>query len=401
MIFDMKLLYLADIRFPMERANGIQTVETCHALARNGVEVELVVRRSDGRTDRECLDFYGLAETTGLELERLSVPFPGTPVGQLAFLVKAMNRAAGSSADALYTRDLRLADIAIRSAFWHHLPVIYEAHTSAVAFSEEYPRLYQGARPTSRRKLARLRRREGRVCRGSSRLVTITEGLAGFLRRCYGTLAPTEVIPDGTRVPHEIPPLRELGPGDRVRITYLGQLYPWKGVDVLLKAATELPENDFVIVGGLPPEPDLDRTRSLARELGISERVEFLGYLPPTQLNQARRDADIFVIPLLESTTSRYFTSPLKLFEAMAAGRPIVASDLPSIREVLNHGVNAVLVPPGDPRALADSIRGLSMDRRLRARLAQRAGEDVRAYSWDARGGKIARLVRDTVDRKH
>ena len=53
----MKLLYLADIRFPMERANGIQTVETCHALARRGIDVDLVVRRSDARSDVECLFF--------------------------------------------------------------------------------------------------------------------------------------------------------------------------------------------------------------------------------------------------------------------------------------------------------------------------------------------------------
>ena len=57
----MKLLYLADIRFPMERANGIQTIETCHALARRGIDVQLVVRRSDGRSDEECLRFFGLA----------------------------------------------------------------------------------------------------------------------------------------------------------------------------------------------------------------------------------------------------------------------------------------------------------------------------------------------------
>jgi glycosyltransferase involved in cell wall biosynthesis len=396
----MKLLYLADIRFPMERANGIQTIETCHALAREGVEVELVVRRSDDRTEGECLDFYGLPETEHLRLRRLSIPFPGTLAAQLVFAAKSMFLAMGCRADLLYTRDLMLADHAIRSTFWHRLPVIYEAHTSSAAFSEEYPRLYKGARPPSRFKLSRLRRRESRVCRRASRLVTITEELERFLDRSYGSLAPTEVIPDGARVVDEIPSLREAEPGDPIRVTYIGQLYPWKGVDVLLEAAKELPDNELVIVGGLPPEPDLDRTRALAGKLSVSDRVVFRGYLPPTELEEERRSADIFVIPLLESTTSRHFTSPLKLFEAMAAWRPIVASDLPSIREVLTDEVNALLVPPGDPKALARAVRRLSEDRELRARLACRAGEDVRKYSWDERGRKIVQLLRRTLEEK-
>src|SRR3990172_2189641 len=64
----MNLLYLADIRFPMERANGIQTIETCHALARDGVSVELLVRRSDSRSDASCFEFFGLAPHPNLRL---------------------------------------------------------------------------------------------------------------------------------------------------------------------------------------------------------------------------------------------------------------------------------------------------------------------------------------------
>jgi glycosyltransferase involved in cell wall biosynthesis len=304
-----------------------------------------------------------------------------------------MALAMGRAPKVIYTRDLMLADLAIRSKRWHRHPVIYEAHTSAAAFSEESPRLYEGARPPSRRKITRLKRREGRVCRGASKLVTITEALARFLDRSYGPTAPTVSIPDGARLPDVIPPLREPKPGAPIRITYIGQLYPWKGVDVLLEATKELPDNEIVIVGGLPPEPDLDRTRILARKLGVLDRVVFRGYLPPTELAEERRSADIFAIPLLESTTSRHFTSPLKLFEAMATGRPIVASNLPSIGEVLTNEVNALLVTPNDPKALAAAIRRLSTDQELRARLARQAGIDVQKYSWDERGRKIAELV--------
>jgi glycosyltransferase involved in cell wall biosynthesis len=159
----------------------------------------------------------------------------------------------------------------------------------------------------------------------------------------------------------------------------------------------ELHDNELVIVGGLPPEPDLDRTRILARNFEVLDRVVFRGYLPPTELAGERLSADIFVIPLLESATSSHFTSPLKLFESMAAGRPIVASDLPSIGEVLTHEVNALLVPPNDPKALAAAIRRLSTDRELRARLARQAGSDAKKYSWGERGRKIADLIAQTM----
>jgi glycosyltransferase involved in cell wall biosynthesis len=123
--------------------------------------------------------------------------------------------------------------------------------------------------------------------------------------------------------------------------------------------------------------------------------VRFRGFIPPADLDSERCKADLFAIPLLDSTTARLFTSPLKLFEAMASGRPIVASDLPSIREVLTHEKNALLVPPGDAGALASAIERLLLDRELARALAARAFEDVKAYSWDRRAEAIEKFVRE------
>ncbi len=87
-------------------------------------------------------------------------------------------------------------------------------------------------------------------------------------------------------------------------------------------------------------------------------------------------------------------TSPLKVFEAMAAGRPIVASDLPSSREVLRDGENALLVPPGDTAALAAALRRVLSEVDLARRLARAAWDDAPRYSWDAR----ARALRELFD---
>ena len=395
----MNLLYLADIRFPMERANGIQTIETCHALARDGVSVELLVRRSDSRSDAACLEFFGLEPDPRLRLRRLATPFPGSWVGRLAFMARCLPLLFARRFDAVYTRDLALADLALRTRRYHGLPVVYEAHTVASVFSEEKARLYQGSPPPSRRKLARLTRRERRVCRASNALVTITQGLLDGLAELHGPLAPAHVIPDGTRVAERLPPSRVPSPEEPFQIYYVGQLYPWKGVDVLIESMQFLPRAELVVIGGLPTEPDLERVRDLARRLGLSARVRFRGFLPPPQVAAERWKADAFVIPLLDSTTARRFTSPLKLFEAMASGRPIVASDLPSLREVLRNEENALLVPPGDTKALAASLQRLADEPETAARLAARAAEEVKCYSWDERGRRLGALLRNV--RRH
>jgi glycosyltransferase involved in cell wall biosynthesis len=105
----------------------------------------------------------------------------------------------------------------------------------------------------------------------------------------------------------------------------------------------------------------------------------------------------VLVLPNPASAISTRFTSPLKLFEYMAAGRPIVASDLPAITEVLRHEKNALLVAPGDPAALAAAVRRLLNDRALADRLAQAALVDAGEYSWDRRGERLEALFQQVT----
>jgi glycosyltransferase involved in cell wall biosynthesis len=269
--------------------------------------------------------------------------------------------------------------------------VVYEAHTVAAVFAEEHARLYAADGAASSAKLERLDARERRVVRGAAGVVAITGALRKTLEDRHGAAASSSVVPDGTRLPEELPQPR--APHSPRRVTYIGQLYPWKGVDVLVEAMRGIEDAELVIVGGLPPEPDLERLKALAARLSVADRVRFRGFVPPPGLDAERASADAFVIPLLDSTTARLFTSPLKLFEAMASGRPIVASDLPSIREILRHEENALLATPGDPGALVRAIERLLREPALSARLAARAFDDVKAYSWDRRAQRLEDLL--------
>jgi glycosyltransferase involved in cell wall biosynthesis len=168
-------------------------------------------------------------------------------------------------------------------------------------------------------------------------------------------------------------------------------------VDVLLDAIANLPDVEGLIVGGHEAEPDLERARARAAGLGIRERVRFTGMVAPTEVADLLRGADVLVLPNPPSAISTQFTSPLKLFEYMAVGRPIVASDLPAIREVLEDNVTALLVPGGDAAAIAAAVRRLIDDPALGARLARGAALAVRDYSWDRRAERIETLLRQVA----
>jgi glycosyltransferase involved in cell wall biosynthesis len=273
--------------------------------------------------------------------------------------------------------------------------VIYESHGYAPEVARALPQLVATASVPSERKLARLARREALVWRRADGYVTITEGLASELRERLGSRADVAVVPDGVRLPSE-------GPGTVARsarqdappvVAYSGHLYAWKGVDILLDAIARLPGVRGLVIGGHEREPDLARVRALADALGIADRVQFTGLVPPSQVAGLLRAADVLVLPNPASAISTRFTSPLKLFEYMAAGRPIVATDLPALREVLRDGQTAVLVTPGDASALAAGIERVVTDARLAERLATAARAAVDDYTWDRRAERLERLL--------
>jgi glycosyltransferase involved in cell wall biosynthesis len=391
----VRILYFADIRFPLERANGIQTMETCHALARRGHEVDLIVRPDTHTPPRDPLQYYGLQPTPHLRIERAPVsgPMAARRLGYLAF---AAGRSAGHGrADIVFTRDLAVASLLIGLPRRFRPPIVYESHGYSPEVAAALPDMLSTAAAPDARKLRRLARREARVWKSAEGYATITAALAADLTARHGPRDRTAVVPDGARISSA--PDVELRTGEPAAaseplVVYAGHLYAWKGVDILLEALALAPNARGLIVGGHAKEPDLGRLQTLVRQLGIGDRVTFTGMVEPARVPELLRRATVLVLPNPASAISTRFTSPLKLFEYMAAGRAIVASDLPSIREVLHDGVEALLVAPGDANALAGAIRRLLDDPALAARLAHAAFDAAPEYSWERRAERLEAL---------
>lgn len=392
----MRILYLSDIRFPLERANGIQTMETCWVLAERGHEVTLLVRPDTVHPPRDPFAFYGVAPQPRLAIARARVAGPMT-ARRVVYLAKALAVASRRRRwDVVLTRDLGVADALLRLPRWLRPPVVYECHGLAATFSEELPEMLSDARPASRRKRQRLLRREARVWQKADGYAVITAGLLEDLTARFGRRHQVARVPDGARVATNRR-FRFSRPSGPPIVAYAGHLYPWKGVEVLLEALARLPGVQGLIVGGHPAEGDLERLRRFAERLGLSERVTFTGWTDPSGVHEHLVRADVLVLPNTRSAVSARYTSPLKLFEYMAAGKPIVASDLPAIREVLRDGEHACLVRPGDPAALAAGIRRVLEDPVFAERIARCAFDEAGNYSWAKRAERLEALLADVV----
>jgi len=163
------------------------------------------------------------------------------------------------------------------------------------------------------------------------------------------------------------------GEGQPLIIT-IGRLVPQKGYGFLLKAAalvkTKIPDACFLIVGEGTLRTDLERQ---ARDLGVGDVVRFVG--SRSDVEQLLRAADVFV------SSSLWEGLPTVILESMAARLPVVATDVSGTRELVEHGVTGLLVPPGDAKALAEAITSLVRDRRLACRMAERAFQHVQRFT--------------------
>ncbi len=383
----MTVLCFADTRFPIERANGVQTMATCHALAARGHDVTLVVRPDSAPVPRDPFAFYGLAPIASLHVRTVAAGGAGR-TRRLRFLLSAARIAATGRHGVVLTRDLGLAAWLLQLPKATRPPLVYESHGLADTVAAEMPALLgRAALAPSPGKLHRLARREARVWARASAYVTITQALADELAARFGPRPRVFVVPDGAW-PAE--------PGSSAPRSaaafvagYAGHLYPWKGVDIFIRALAIAPGMHGLIVGGHPGEPDLARVTRLVQELGLASRVTITGLVPPREVRTRLADASALVLPNTASAISERYTSPLKLFEYLTIGRPIVASDSPAIREVLDDRRTALLVPPGDAAALAAALVELQQQPALARSLGDAAATLAPRYTWAARAARL------------
>lgn len=193
--------------------------------------------------------------------------------------------------------------------------------------------------------------------------------------------------PDVEKKPLPLPPGRPV-------VVFSGSFRPWHGADVLVRCAARLPDAFFLFIGDGPSHAE---TLALADELGVRERVHFTGAVPYDDVPGYLKWAVVGVAPYQPSRLGQmrlgFFWSPLKIFEYMAMGLPVVSLDVPPLRDVVGAS-EGTLVPEGDVDGMVEAIRALIEDRddaRAKGRSARE--RVVREFSWQRHCEQLERIL--------
>lgn len=395
------LRYISVARFPTEKAHGLQIAQNCEAFAEVGYDVEFwVSKRKNTPKLMPTPDIYphygiqpnfAIKRISSIDLYRFVKT--GTQLETIAFLIHVFSYCVVllfnvflNQADIYYSRDKYV--LLALSLIIPKEKLVYEAHQFSSSGS--------GAKT-----LQIMANRVGHI-------VAITAKLReDFIEKCAFPSEKIIVAHDGIReerfrhLPDKLTARREVGwDEDAFIVGFVGRLQMLqgldKGVSTLIDALAQVDGAYIGLVGG--PEESVAELRERWLSHGLpAERFLYAGQVPSSEVPRYLRAFDVCAMPHPFNTQFAYYTSPLKLFEYMAVERPIVASDLPSWADVITHEETALLVPPGDVKALTDATIRLRDDEAIAQKLAENANKLVFShYTWTAR----AEAIRAHLDRE-
>jgi glycosyltransferase involved in cell wall biosynthesis len=375
-----KLKYIANSRIPTEKAHGIQIMKMCEAFADQGMDVELVLPRRLNPIKDNPFEYYNIEKKFKItKLPTIDcMPFAG-PFKWLAYWVNytifsviAFCYCPFRSSDVYYGRDV--------------LPLFFLSSGKKNVFWE----IHKLSNNFLKKSLIRL------LSKFADGVVSTNEWKLEKLKDMGIIFGKQLAVPNGVDVSNFDIPItkenarKEIGfPNNKKNVLYTGHLYEWKGVDVLADAAKLLPEEYLVIfVGGTD-----DDVKSFRKNYAKTDTIKVTGRVPHEDIPVYLKSADVLVLPNTPKTEeSKFQTSPLKLFEYMASDRPIIASDLPSIKEILSEET-AFFVNPGNPAELARTIKKVLESRGGTSQVSQNALQEITKYTWDKRAEKIIKWM--------
>jgi glycosyltransferase involved in cell wall biosynthesis len=343
----------------------------CAAFANNGHETVLIARRyNDSQTD-DIYDYYGVDNNFRLTTIR-AVRMKGIALLLLPKLWRKL-RQHNPKDVLIYARDIYGASLAVQMGF----RVVYESH--GLPYNKLIDRLEQCLFKSAR----------------FVKLIVISEALKKLYISRTKKLTEIKVCHDAADIPSPHKQIDYPWPSkrDTLQIGYVGHLYRGRGIDIIIQCAMRLPQYDFHIVGG--EEKDI----AYWKQHKI-QNLYFHGFVKPRMTTCICRECDILLMPYQMELTiankdlnTSSWMSPLKLFEYMSAGRTIIASALPVVREVLNID-NSILVQPNNVDEWVNAIRKCE-NRECRGHLAQQAYESFLKYhTWEKRAKTVLKGIK-------
>lgn len=361
----MKILYASSSTAPSRTANSVHVMKMCQAMAKAGHEVKLITLGREEIEEKGVSDVhkhYGVDPI--FDVER--IPFPSHPARQLVFALSVRKYVKKWKPDLVFGRYFPV--MALLGLLGY--PLVWESHE----------------RVWDRSILAKFLAKRLFAASGFKRLVVISEAL----KQMY--VDAGMITGDRILVAHDAADcvdIEECGEEDGFRAGYIGGVYAGRGIELVIECSRQLPDIEFHFVGGTK-----DEVMKLVDE-SLPDNVVFHGYQPPEKVPQLRDSFDVLLAPYQRKVAvwgggdTSAFMSPLKIFEYMASQRPMICSDLPVLREVLNEK-NAILAPPEDTDAWVTALEELRDSKELRTRIAMQAFSDFEThYTWDIRAERV------------
>lgn len=378
-----KILYIANIRLPTEKAHGLQIMEMCSAFRALGNDVELVVPWRFNSIKENPFTYYDIKESFKItkvpSLDLVKFGKIGFWLQSVSFTKFAVIYALLKTSDIVYSRDISplfFLSFFKKNLFWGPPKnIFWEAHRGEFNFMVK------------------------RLVKKSHGVIVITQGLKNFYVAKGMEADKILVVPDAVDLEKfdikisKVEAREKLNlPKSKKIILYTGHFYDWKGADILAEAIRFLnPDVLIVFVGGM--EKDVNKFKTWNSEF---KNIMVVGYRSHDEIPYWLKAADVLVLPnSAKEKISELYTSPMKMFEYMASARPIVASNLPSIREVLEHERSAFLVQPDSPEFLTEGIKKVLEDSGLAEKISKQAYLDVQKYTWVKRTENILEFIKN------
>ena len=368
----MKIVCIAASFIPANTANSIQVIKASQALAALGHQVLLLVPGEEETGWDELQDHYGLREPVDIRWIPENLTFR-----RYDFAIKAVREADRQQPDLVYTWVLQAGVLAL----WRKLPVVLELHDRVTG--RMGPWLFK----------------RFWAAKAYKRLLTNTSALREILVSEFDLQDFANQIcitPNGVDLeryqdlPEPADARKVLGLPAGFTAGYTGHFYAGRGMNLMFEMARALPAVQFLWVGGETPEVTSWKHR--AREQNV-ENLVLTGFVDNARLPLYQAAADVLLMPYETQIAgsgggnSADIASPMKMFEYLAAGRPILSSELPVIHEVLDDS-NAVFCPPEDLAAWQSAMQDLQDDPGRCQQLGRIARQTAENYTWRARAEK-------------
>ena len=366
----MKLFYLSNSKIPSREANSIHVMKMCQAFTELGHEVTLLAPDVKVGIEPDVDDVYGFyGIKSNFKLRKL--PWRNIKGRAWLYGLEAAREARRSGAAAAYGRCLYSCAFAARLG----VPTVWDAHLPTFL------------RRRSERLLFRWMLRSSAFRGMTVNCGALKDHIVHAMPQLQDRIT---VAHNGGDVPR--PAMKEVDSQatGRLKVGYVGHLYPGKGLEIIRELAKCADWAAFHVVGG--QQQILDR---LLRDKTLAHNVHVHGFVMPADAERLVSTFDVMLAPYQREVRiagggeTAAWMSPLKIFNYMAAGKPIICSDLPVLREIIEHNRNGLLVSPDNAQAWVEALRDLSEDEGLRARLGRTAQEDFLArHTWKHRANR-------------